>query len=123
MYGINKSDLDAFLEAKLAGFLASNENQKIYNNGTDSVKFNTFVKNETSFSVGISTIAKVGPEVKESDVKMLAAGKKYGDVQSALESIPGVDSVDTKFSYFWVSMVPNDQNKITVEFNVDNASN
>lgn len=123
MYGINKSDLDAFLEGKLAGFLASNQNQKIYNNGTDSVKFNTFVKNETSFSVGISTIAKVGPEVKESDVKMLAAGKKYGDVQSALESIPGVDSVDTKFSYFWVSMVPNDQNKITVEFNVDNASN
>ena len=123
MYGINKSDLDAFLEGKLAGFLASNQNQKIYNNGTDSVKFNTFVKNETAFSVGISTIAKVGPEVKESDVKMLAAGKKYGDVQSALESIPGVDSVDTKFSYFWVSMVPNDQNKITVEFNVNNASN
>jgi hypothetical protein len=122
MYGINKSDLNAFLDSKLAGYLSSNQNQKIYNNGTDSIKFNTFVKNDTSFSVGLSTIAKVGPEVKESDVKMLAAGKRYGDVQSALESIPGVDSADTKFSYFWVSMVPNDQNKITVEFNVDGSN-
>lgn len=119
MYGINKSDLDSFLSSKLEGFVSSKPNQKIYDTGLSGLKFNTFVKNETNFSVEISSLAKIGPKIDEDAVKKLAAGKRYGDVQQALESISGVDSVDIKFSYFWVSSVPNDIKKITVEFNIN----
>lgn len=119
IYGINKSDLDAFLNSKLEGIVKSKPNQKIYDNGTSSIKFDTFVKNDNTFSTNFSTLAKIGPTIEENSVKKLAAGKKYGDVQSAIESISGVESVDIKFSYFWVSNVPNDSKKITVEFNIN----
>lgn len=119
MYGINKSDLDSFLSSKLEGFVSSKPNQKIYDSGLNTLKFNTFVKNETNFSVEISSLSKIGPKIDEEAVKKLSAGKKYGDVQQSLESISGVDSVDIKFSYFWVTSVPTDTKKITVEFNIN----
>lgn len=119
MYGISKSDLESFLSSKLEGFVSSKQNQKIYDNGLSALKFNTFVKNETNFSVELSSLAKIGPKIDEQAVKKLAAGKRYGDVQQTLESISGVDSVDIRFSYFWVTSVPNDIKKITVEFNIN----
>jgi len=54
-------------------------------------------------------------------VKKGAAGKKYGDVQSSLERISGVESVDVKFSPFWVSSVPKDEKRISIEFKLDES--
>lgn len=119
IYAVNKADLDIFLNSKLEGVVNSKPNQKIYDNGKNNTKFNTFVKNETNFSVEISTIAKIGPKIEEETVKELSAGKIYGDVQSRLEAISGIESVDIKFSYFWVTTVPSDTKKITVEFNIN----
>ena len=49
-------------------------------------------------------------------------GKNYGDIQSSLESIDGVNDVDTKFWPFWVSTVPDDTDRITIEFDLQDAS-
>ena len=56
--------------------------------------------------------------IKEANVKDQAKGKSYGEVQSAIESIEGVEDVDVKFSPFWVKSVPKDINKINVEFKI-----
>jgi hypothetical protein len=45
------------------------------------------------------------------------AGKRVGDIQ--LTAIEGVSDVDIRFSPFWVKSVPNNTDKITVEFKVD----
>ena len=60
---------------------------------------------------------EAAPEVKEE-----VAGKRFGDIQNELTKLDGVSDVEVKFPYFWVRTVPNNVDKITIEFNVENAS-
>ncbi|HRQ98324.1 MAG TPA: hypothetical protein PK265_03315, partial [Candidatus Saccharibacteria bacterium] len=64
---------------------------------------------------------RIGPNIDQDSVKKEVQGKKYGEVQSLLEAIDGVSDVDVKFSYFWVTTVPNDISKIDVEFKLQDA--
>ena len=57
-------------------------------------------------------------KIDDNQVKQLAKGKRYGEIQEALEGIQGVDSVDVKFFPFWVSSVPDNDSRITVDFNI-----
>jgi len=120
MTALPKADVEAFLKENINKQLSDSPNQKIYNNGIDTVKLQNFSKSDTSTTVKIVGSGQVGPSIDESEVKDQVKGKIYGDIQSSLESISGVDSVDVKFSYFWVTKVPNDTNKISVEFNIQN---
>ena len=56
----------------------------------------------------------------ENEIKEFAKGKKYGDIQQSLEAREGIKDVDVKFSYFWVRTVPNNTDKIKVEFKIEN---
>jgi hypothetical protein len=71
---------------------------------------------ESGFTANIVATAKIGPKIEDSVVKESSKGKRYGEIQSSLEAIQGVDSVDVKFSPFWVTTAPNDVKKINVEF-------
>jgi hypothetical protein len=71
---------------------------------------------ESGFTANIVATAKIGPKIEDSVVKDSAKGKRYGEIQSSLEAIQGVDNVDVKFWPFWVNTAPNDAKKITVEF-------
>jgi hypothetical protein len=46
-------------------------------------------------------------------------GRKKGEVQSLLKSINGVSLVTVDTSFFWVTSVPNDTNKVTVDITVE----
>ena len=46
-------------------------------------------------------------------------GKKIGEVQSLLKSIKGINEVKVDTSYFWVTSVPSDPNKVTFEITVE----
>ena len=67
----------------------------------------------------LTTNGKIGPKIDEDAVKEYAKGKQLGEVQEYVKKIDGVNSVDVKFSPFWVGKVPNDTNKITIQFDVD----
>ncbi|MCY1554205.1 hypothetical protein D9M68_907610 [compost metagenome] len=69
----------------------------------------------------VTATGKIGPNIKDSDVKEQAKGKRYGEVQSQIESIQGVRDVDVKFWPFWVTVVPNDVNKVNVEFKLNES--
>ena len=121
MLALEKSELKQFSEAKIKEELSGKKSQKIYDNGVDQATFSQFAKTDSSQMVKITIQGKVGPEIKEDQVKEQAKGHTYGDVQSAIESIEGVEDVDIKFSQFWVRSVPNDVHKINVEFKLKNA--
>jgi len=65
--------------------------------------------------------AVVGPTIDEEKVKEQSRGKSYGDIQSALEAIKGIENVDVKFSPFWVRTVPNDTKRINIEFKLNES--
>ncbi|HUC96143.1 MAG TPA: hypothetical protein VMR16_00560, partial [Candidatus Saccharimonadales bacterium] len=62
-----------------------------------------------------------GPNIDKVAIENEVKGKNFGDAQSLISSINNVSNVDIKFSYFWVTTIPNDTNKIDVEFQISNA--
>jgi hypothetical protein len=48
-----------------------------------------------------------------------ALGKKIGEVQSLVKSINGVNEVKVQTSYFWVTSVPDDPNKVSYDISVE----
>ena len=115
---IDKNELKNFVEAKLKEEISGKKSQRIYDNGVSKIAFSQFSKAHNAQTVRLTTNGKVGPDIKEANVKDQAKGKSYGEVQSAIESIEGVEDVDVKFSPFWVKSVPKDINKINVEFKI-----
>lgn len=119
MFGANVSEVGIFVDAKLAPIIAAKQNYKVYDNGASSAKLTNYYKSDKTSTISLFDSAKIGPQINEAYVKEISKGKRYGEVQSALSSMNGVNSVDIKFPYFWVTTVPNNENKITVEFNLN----
>jgi hypothetical protein len=117
---IAKLEMQAFLKDALSKQIAGNK-QRIYDDGVDKLKMSGYLKTDQMATVNITAIGQVGPNIDSASIKEQVKGKKYGDIQTLIGSIKGVNNVDTKFSYFWVNTVPNDITKIDVEFRLENA--
>lgn len=122
MMAIDKVDLSNYLKSTIKDEIKGKKAQKIYKDGAEGAKFSQFGENEGAFTVRLSANGTVGPEINEAEVKEQAKGKSYGDIQSSIESIEGIDDVDTKFWPFWVRTVPNDVKRIAVEFKLQDAN-
>lgn len=122
MYGVTKQDLKKFIEEYVKQDTDGLNGQRIYDDGTKSAIFQEVVKAPNGAKATLIATAQVGPEIKDDDVKEQIKGQRHGEVQQTLQAIQGVESVDVKFFPFWVSSVPNDNNKISVEFKI-NGSN
>lgn len=122
MLAADKSDIKSFIDAKIReDDIGDKKSQKIYDSGVDKAEFSQFTDRGGIKSLVVTANGKIGPEINESKVKEQAKGRTYGDVQSSIESIEGVEDVDVKFSPFWVRSVPNDIKKIKVEFKLKDA--
>lgn len=117
--GIDSSSLSKYLDLAMKEKMENQDNQKVYKNGLDNVSLTSYIAGNGSMTVDVATDGKVGPNIDEQKIKDQSKKKEYGEVQSQIESIEGVNSVDIKFSFFWVTKVPDDDNKITIEFTVD----
>lgn len=122
MLAADKSDIKSFIDAKIReDDIGDKKSQKIYDSGVDKAEFSQFTDRGGIKSLVVTANGKIGPEINESKVKEQAKGRTYGDVQSSIESIEGVEDVDVKFSPFWVRSVPNDIKKINIEFKLKDA--
>ena len=119
MMAVPKAEMTKFLDAYFAQQIDGMSNQKVYSNGIDGVAFSNFTRTDTSITANVAATGKYGPKIDTADIKTNAKGKRYGEIQSYIKGIPGVDSVDIKLSPFWVISAPNDDSKITVEFKVN----
>lgn len=121
LVAIPKSEAGKFLDAYFAQQIDGKPDQKVYNNGLSAVSFTNVSGESDTYAATISTNGKIGPKIDETALKEYAKGKNLGDIQSHVQSARGVDSVDVKFSPFWVSTAPSDSKKISVEFKVNGA--
>jgi hypothetical protein len=117
---IAKSELQSFLKNSINKQIS--DNQRIYDDGYSKVYFSGYSKTDQETTVNVATSGgKVGPNIKEEDVKNQVKGKQFGDAQSTLEDIKGVSDVNINFSYFWVRSVPGDVKKIDVKIILKDA--
>ena len=114
------ADLESYLNNSLKSQLTDTNNQKVYETGIKKAALSNFRNEGGVMTVALTTTGQIGPKIDEEQIKNQVKGKIYGEVQSTLQQINGVKDVDVKFSYFWVRTVPNDINKIHIQFQVEN---
>lgn len=119
LYAVTNSELDSYLKALATDQIDDPEEQRVYESGVDQAEFTEVEPVDQGVSATLSATGAIGPSVDEAEVRETAAGKNYGEIQAELEAINGVESVDTKFSPFWVSRAPSNQAKISVEFKLN----
>ena len=116
MFAVDKTKLEEFVRKKSEASLASD--QRIY--AVDTPFFENFQKgNDGSYTAKLKSSTQTGPKVNEEDILEKSRGRKIGEVQSLLKSINGVSSVKITPSFPWVSSVPDDPNKITIQLKVE----
>lgn len=121
MIGVAESEASRFLDGYFAQQIKDSADQRVYDNGAEKTTFIDVKAVDNGFTAKMTATAKFGPKIDDAAVKSEARGKSYGEVQSAIEGISGVESVDVKFSPFWVQTVPSKEERITVEFNLDES--
>jgi hypothetical protein len=118
---VAKADVSTFLDDYFKDQIKGLSDRRIYDNGADKVSFTDITAASKGFTANLVATAKIGPKIEDENVKDQAKGKRYGEIQSSIEAIQGVDNVDIKFWPFWVSTAPNDTKKIKVEFNLNES--
>ena len=89
--------------------------------GTKNLEFvnnHTYTENG-NMTAKLKSTTKTGPRITEDMVKEVSLGVKVGKVQSNLRSYNGVTEANVETSYFWVTSVPNDDNKVEIEITVE----
>lgn len=119
MIGIANSELTKYLDAAVKDEISDQPNQRVYDNGAKSASFTDFVTEGAASKVRLVANGKVGPLIKDDEIKEKVKGKSYGDIQADIGAIDGVDDVDTKFWPFWVRTVPDNTKRITIEFKLN----
>ena len=115
VYAVKKADLAAFITKVTEEGLG--EDQRLYDIGNPFIE--KFTGKDKDYTGRLKTTTQTGPKVSEADILEKSKGKKNGEVVSLLKSINGVSTVDVKPSYFWVTSVPNDESKITINLGVE----
>ena len=116
---VQKADLESYLNNYLKSKLDDSNNQKVYSTGIEEATLSGYKQQGELSYATVNANGSVGPRIDESRVKDQVAGKRYGDVQQSLELIDGIKEVDVQFSHFWVRTVPNNPDKISIEFKID----
>jgi hypothetical protein len=119
--GVAKTETGHFLDDYFKAQITGKNDRRVYDNGSSKVTFTNIAPADSGFMANIVATAKIGPKIDDNQIKNLAKGKRYGEIQSSIESIQGVDNVDIKFSPFWVSVAPNDIKKISVDFKLNES--
>lgn len=120
MNAVPKTELEKFLETAMQGQMDDKTTQRVYKTGIDDVQFSNFIANEAGSTLQLRAKGQIGPKIDDAEIKNQVKGKKFGEIQSSLKSIDGVNDVDVKFSFFWVRTVPNNIDKIKIEFKLQN---
>jgi len=118
LYGVAKSEVGSFIDGYLKEQIKDKSDQRVYENGSEGAVFQEAAAAENGAKATLIATAQIGPRIDDSEVKNIAKGKRYGEIQEALEGIQGVDSVDVKFFPFWVSSVPDSDDRVTIDFNL-----
>ena len=120
IYAIPSAELESYLNSSLNAQITNANSQKIYDTGIKNAGLSNFTNEGGAMTVAVTATGQIGPKIDETAIKNQVKGKIYGEVQSTLQQINGIRNVDVKFSYFWVRTVPNNINKINIQFQVQN---
>lgn len=114
MLGIKKADLKTIVMKNVDSKIDAKK-QHVTEDGVDAAKFTQQnAATATSATVQVKVRSVAGPSLDAEQIRKQVAGKKSGEIQDELGSLPGVTDVKVAYSPFWVSTAPKDTTKITI---------
>ena len=114
---VSQAALDDYLKDTI-GKQVSTSSQRIYDSGASSAQLTGYqaASDQKTGTVQLVATGQVGPKIDDDKIKEQEKGRRTGEVLGDLRSIDGVSNVDVQLSPFWVTGVPGDVKKITVQF-------
>lgn len=122
MFGTDRKDLLALVTEDV-GQQVDLDKQAIADDGIDNATFTVEDQTKTVARLNMENTATVGAKIDEANIKQLVAGKKSGEAKDLINQLPGVTDVQIKLGPFWVSSIPSNQDKITVEVDKQASGN
>lgn len=120
VHAVSKTELDSFLKGYLESKMNDDQQeQRVFDSGAEGATIGDFREEGDSAVATINATGRIGPQIDEEAVKEDVRGLIYGEAQSLLEARSGIKEVDVQFSYFWVRTIPDNTDKITIEFKVE----
>jgi hypothetical protein len=114
MTGAKTDDIKKVIDEQ-AKDIIDTQNQSISDYGLDNAIYKVSeVTTDGNVKMTLNTTITTGTQLDAEKVKNDAAGKRRGEIQDQLKSIPGVIDVEVAYRPFWVSKTPSNPNKITV---------
>lgn len=118
MMAVNKKDLNTLLDAAVNDEIGNDTNKSIYDNGREDIEIREYQSLDGGrATMRIKTTGYIGAKIDEKQLKEGMRGKRYGEIESLVKEIPNVESVDIKFSPFWVTAAPA-PDKIELKFEI-----
>ncbi len=96
------------------------DDQEIYEMKDPFVE--SFILTDGGYNGKLKTSYLTGPKLSTSSVVELIKGRGLGDAQHLLKDINGVKDVKINPSFSWVTSIPNDSNRITVNLEIKDQS-
>ena len=109
MFVVSSTDVETYLTSRTS----LGDNQRIYSFGSPYFERVT-TASDTTYSARLKATIYTGPEITEEEILEEVKGKRIGDARSVLRSIDGVSDVTIETSFFWVSSIPSNANKVTI---------
>jgi hypothetical protein len=118
---VQRPDLKTILTTNANNALAHSSSQQIYALGDNSLRFQTFQKQDDgTYKVHMNTVSYIGPKIDTKALAKQIAGKRFGEIQALITQIQGIDKVDVNFSPFWVTTAPG-PDKTEISFSIANG--
>ena len=124
VYTVSRDAVSQYIE-KTAKESLGDDTRTVYATGAgkDEEKviafFESYKNNNGEYTAKLKSTVKIGPRVTPEMVSEKILGQKVGQVRTMLTSINGVADVEINRSYFWVTKIPSDINKVEIEITVD----
>ena len=126
IFAVQRTDIDIYIRAQVSENIGDNT-QEIYSSGivaegeegADKAFFDNYKEENGNITAKLKSTVKTGPRVTPEMIAEKSYGEKVGKVKSLLTSINGISSVDIETSYFWVTSIPSDPNKVDITITVE----
>ena len=112
VFVIDKTKVEEFIteKAKLG------EDQKIYEIKDPFIE--SFSKTDSGYTGKLKTSYLTGPKLTVASIIDMIKGRGLGDAQHTLKDIDGISEIRIDTSFPWVTSIPSDTNKITVNLEI-----
>jgi hypothetical protein len=122
LLAVSNKDIGSIIDSHIAANMANKDQQRVYDNGFTDLKLEKISNTDKTAKYKLTTVGYYGPQFNTEELKAQVAGKKFGEIRSYIQDLPGVKGVEIDLSPFWARKAPG-PDRITISLDVDkNAS-